>query len=301
MDLNNYQLNATYAITALLPGAAAVPIRDFASANAGAAAGGQLAAAITQAQSSADGRARIALISALLNETDWAAGQTAAAPRDYAGQEAQEEAWLTSGQLTFVELARYYVELSAGGDSGWNAGVDYAALVRESAHYDQVQALYRQAGLNLEADLNSLTRGASYTAEPGSLAAMRATSTNTGHLAVPMLDVHTTSDQLVPVEQENAYADKVRAAGDSALLRQAFVARQGHCDFTTAEFVAALDTVNQRAITGHWGDTTDAESLQSAATALNLDGAAFVRYQPAALVVQNPAPGGSPSSLHPGR
>jgi pimeloyl-ACP methyl ester carboxylesterase len=287
VDLNNYQLNAEYAITQLLPGAAGVPIRDFASSSAGGAAAAQLVDAITQAQSDAAGRARIALVAALLNESDWAPGRSAPAPRDYAGQEAQEYAWLTSGQLQFIEVGRYYIELAAGGDSSWNAGVDYAALLRKSAHDDQVRALYRQAGLNLDADLATLTGGAHYTPEGNSLAVMRATSTNTGDLAVPLLDIHTTSDQLVPVEQESAFADKVRDSGDSALLRQAYVARQGHCDFTTAEIVAALDTVNLRAATGHWGATTSAESLQATATALNLDGAAFVPYRPARLLVQS--------------
>lgn len=290
VDLNNYQLNAEYAITTLLPGASGIPIRDYASPDAGAAAATQMVTAITQAQSNASGRARIALASALLNESDWAPGAGAPAPRDYAGQEAQEYTWLTSGQLQFIEFGRYYIELAAGGDSSWNAGLDYAALLRGSAHYEQVRALYRQAGLDLDADLTALTRGAHYTAEPGSLAAMQATSTNSGHLGAPLLDVHTTSDQLVPVEQESAFAQKVRAAGDSALLRQAFVARQGHCNFTTAEIVAALDTVNQRAADGHWGASTSAANLQAAATALNLDGAAFVRYRPARLLVQNPEP-----------
>lgn len=290
VDLNNYQLNAEYAITQLLPGAAGVPIRDFATPAAGGAAAAQLVTAITQGQSSAAGRARIALVSALLNESDWAPGQSAPAPRDYAGQEAQEYDWLTSGQLQFIEVGRYYIELAAGGDSSWNAGVDYRALLRESAHDDQVRALYRQAGLSLDADLAALTRGAHYTAEGDSLAAMRATSVNTGRLAVPLLDIHTTSDQLVPVEQEAAFAGRVRAAGDSALLRQAYVSRQGHCDFTTAEIVAALDTVNLRVTTGRWGASTSAASLQAAATALNLDGAAFVRYRPAALLAQNSAP-----------
>jgi pimeloyl-ACP methyl ester carboxylesterase len=289
VDLNNYQLNAEYALTTLLPGASGIPIRDFASPTDGAAAAGQMVTAVTAAQSTAAGRARIALVGALLNEADWAAGEAAPAPRDYAGQEAQEESWMTTGgQLGFIEFGRYYIELSAGGDSSWNAGVDYARLVRGSAHYDQVKALYKQAGLNLDADLKTLTKGADYTAEPGSLAAMERTSTNTGRLAVPLLDIHTTSDQLVPVEQESAFADKVRAAGDSALLRQAYVARQGHCNFTTAEIVAALDTVNARISSGHWGDTTGATHLESAASALGLDGAAFVTFRPADLAVQRP-------------
>jgi pimeloyl-ACP methyl ester carboxylesterase len=291
VDLNNYQLNAEYAITQLLPGAADIPIRDFASPGAGAAAAAQLSAAVTAAQGTAAGQARIALVGALLNEADWAPGNAPPAPRDYSGQEAQEEDWMTTGgQLTFIEFGRYYIESAAGGDSSWNAGVDYGRLIRGSAHYDQVKALYKAAGLNLDADLDALTANAHYTAEPGSLAAMQATSTNTGELAVPLLDIHTTSDQLVPVEQESAFADKVREAGKSSLLRQAYVAAQGHCTFTDAEVVAALDTVDQRMNTGHWGDSASAADLQAAATALNLDGAAFTDFRNSDLVVQNPSP-----------
>jgi hypothetical protein len=105
-----------------------------------------------------------------------------------------------------------------------------------------------------------------------------------------MLDIHTTSDQLVPVQQENAFAQKAAEAGASSLLRQAYVSRQGHCNFTTAEAVAALDTVNERAATGSWGDTTSATALEAKADALNLDGAAFANFRPGPLVTQNTDP-----------
>ena len=52
VDLNNYQLNAEYAMTELLPGAAGVQIRDFASMAAGSAAGTELSTAVASAQSS---------------------------------------------------------------------------------------------------------------------------------------------------------------------------------------------------------------------------------------------------------
>ncbi|HET9172961.1 MAG TPA: alpha/beta hydrolase [Actinospica sp.] len=287
VNLNNYQLNAEYAITQLIPGASGVRIRDYSSPADGSAAAATMSTAITAAQSTAAGQARIALVGALLNETDWAAGEAAPAPHDYAGQEAQEEQWMTTGgQLGFIEFGRYYIEQAAGGDSGWNLGVNYAALLRGSVHFQQVAALYQAAGLNLSADLAALDRNESYAPEGGSLASMEQSSTNTGRLAVPLLDIHTTSDQLVPVEQESAYAEKVAEAGDSALLRQAYVSRQGHCDFTAAEIVAALDTVNQRAATGTWGDTTSAASLEARADALGLDGAAYVPFRPGRLVTQ---------------
>jgi pimeloyl-ACP methyl ester carboxylesterase len=288
INLSNYQLNAEYAITKLIPGASGVQLRDYSSPAAGSAAAATMSTAITTAQSTAAGQARIALVGALLNETDWAANETAPAPHDYAGQESQEEQWMTSGgQLAFIEFGRYYIEQAAGGDSSWNVGVNYAALLRESAHSQQVAALYKAAGLNLNADLQSLDRSESDLPEGDSLASLEHSSTNTGHLSVPMLDIHTTSDQLVPVEQESAYAQKVAEAGDSALLRQAYVSRQGHCNFTTAEVVAALDTVNQRAATGTWGDSTSAASLEASANALNLDGAAYVDFRPGQLVTQD--------------
>jgi dienelactone hydrolase len=282
--LNDYQLNGEYALTKLLPGAAGVQIRDYTSAGQGAAAGSALAGAVTKAQATPSGRARIALAAALLNETDWATGT--AAPRDYAGQEAQEEQTLVSGQLVFIESGRYAIEQSAGGDSGSNIGVDYARLIRRSRYYHQIRALYRKAGLSLDTDLTTLTRGAHYRSEGSSLPTMERTSTNSGRLPVPELDVHTISDQLVPVEQENAYALRVRAAGDAAKLRQSYVAAIGHCNFTDAEYVAAIDTVAKRITTGRWGFSTTPAALNAAADSLGpaLGGGAFVHYRPSTLV-----------------
>jgi hypothetical protein len=149
VDLNNYQLNAEYAMTELLPGAAGVQIRDFASMAAGTNAGTELGTAVASAQSTASGRARIALSAALLNETDWTTGAAPPAAGDYAGQELQEEEMLTSGQLPFIESGRYMISLAEGGDSGYNIGVNYGALIRQSPYYRQIKALYKAAGLNL--------------------------------------------------------------------------------------------------------------------------------------------------------
>ena len=65
-----------------------------------------------------------------------------------------------------------------------------------------------------------------------------------------------------------AYAQAVRAAGDAGLLRQAFVHRAGHCTFTPAERIAALQALVHRVETGAWADATAPERLNPAATAL---------------------------------
>lgn len=282
-DLDNYQLDAEYTLASLFDPADVDRLVGFSSPDEANALAGRLTAAVTAAQQTPSGRARIALAGAYLNLADWAPGQTAPAARDYEGQEAQQYEWIAQGLLYFLVPARLSVEQSAGGNTSWNTGVDYAALLRRSAHARQVTTLYRKAGLDLRADLAKLTRGAHTAADPAAVSDLNRTSTAGQGLAVPLLDVHTIADQLVPVEQEAAFAQRVRRAGDSAELRQAYVARQGHCNFTTAEIVASLHALEHRLDTGHWGDAATPERLQRSAEGLGLDGAAFVRYRPDAL------------------
>ena len=286
VDLTDYHLNGEYALKKLIPGAFLVPLRDYSSIVEGAAAGTALQTAVALAQGTAAGRARIALAAALLNETDWASGAAPPAPADFLGQEQQEEQTLTGGQLAFLTASEYSIEQAVGGDPGSNAGVDYGALLRSSPYYDQIKALYTQAGLSLDADVATLNKGATYTSEGDSLRNTQLTSINTGSLPVPELDIHTIADELVPVQEENAYAQRVQAAGDSANLRQAYVSAIGHCNFTAADVVAAVDTVVVRVQNGSWGQT-DAGSLNATADALSgLGGGNFLDYQPTQLVVQ---------------
>lgn len=289
VDLNNFQLNAEYAMTRLLPGASGVQIRDYASMADGSAAGGELTDAVTAAQSTAVGRARIAIAAALLNESDWTTGDSAPAPNDYLGQEVQEEEMLTSGQLPFIESGRYMISLAEGGDSGYNIGVDYGALIRNSPYYAQIKALYKAAGLNLDADIANLDRHETYAPEGNSLARTQATSVNTGHLDVPELDVHTVTDQLAPVQFEGTYAQRVAEEGDANLLRQVYVKAVGHCNFTDADMVAAIDSMTTVVKQHHWTPEVSTDGLNAAANALapSLGGGDFTPYRPTTLDVQN--------------
>ena len=97
--------------------------------------------------------------------------------------------------------------------------------------------------------------------------------------------MHTLYDQLAPVEFENQYARQVRAAGDQQLLRQAYVARRGHCAFTPGEILAALRAVEHRAATGRWDRAATTRHLQATAVALGLGGTpAFVDFRPGPFV-----------------
>ena len=88
-----------------------------------------------------------------------------------------------------------------------------------------------------------------------------------GQISVPVLTLHTTADEANSVEHAQAYADVVANASNSPLLRQIFVHRAGHCNFTEAETIAALQTLIQRLDTGSWQDL-DPEDLNTAAKKL---------------------------------
>jgi hypothetical protein len=278
LNLNDYQLDGEYAVAHLL---SAQPIKlvDYRNDAEATEAVDALNQATTAGQQTASGRARIALVAALANVPTWFAGPTAPAAHDYAAQELQQELTLVGPGWARYAGARPQIELAAGGNSSATAGVNFAAVLNSSTHARQVRALYRTAGLNLNADLASLTRHADIHADPKAVATLAHTSTPSGHLAVPELNIHTTSDQLVPVEQENWYARQVARAGSARLLRQAYVNGTGHCAFQPAETIAALHAVEHRIRTGRWDDATQPGALNAAAAALHLPGNGPARYE----------------------
>ncbi|MGW6137921.1 alpha/beta hydrolase [Streptomyces sp. NPDC055140] len=282
-DLDTYQLNAEYALARLLLPGQDVRLTGFADAAEASATADRLTAAVTSAQDTAEGRARIALAAAYLNLPVWSSGARPPAPHDAQAQEKQQYGWLAQGLLAFVEGGRYAMEQSVGGNNSGNAGADYATLLAHSEHAPQVRELYRAAGLDLRADLDVLAAGPRTVADPAAVAAARRTSSAGQGLGVPLLDVHTVADNLVPVEQEDAFADRVRAAGDGPLLRQAYVARPGHCTFTAGETVAAVHAIDRRAALERWDGAERPEALQRAALGLRLGDAAYVPYRPGEL------------------
>ncbi|MGZ4191743.1 MAG: alpha/beta hydrolase [Solirubrobacteraceae bacterium] len=281
IQLNNYQLDGEYAIDKLLAGNAAKLV-NYTSQGDAVNAAVTLNTAATQAQNTPEGRARLALAMALMNVTTWAPGQSMPGVYDYVTQEQEQynEEFVSNPVMIFIETGRQQIELAAGGNGGWDAGVNFAKLLSHSSYYAEVHALYQAAGLSLRDDLKTLTQGANIRASDRAIRWLEQTSVPTGHLQVPELDLHTISDQLVPVQQENYYHGLVRRAGDRDLLRQDFVARQEHCNFTPAELVAGVQAVQHRVSAGSWDSVALPSSLQAAATGLNLGGAAFTPFWP---------------------
>jgi len=167
--------------------------------------------------------------------------------------------------------------------SASTSGTDFARLFASSPYRQGVTALYRAAGLNLNADLAALTAHAAIKADPAALQRLKATSDPTGKLAVPELDLHTIGDNLVPVQNEYNYGQLVNRAGSGSLLRQAYTDSYGHCNFSVSEQMAGLQALLQRVTTGQWGDLATPEGLGKMADALHLGPAHFTAYSPGPL------------------
>ncbi|MEV6489547.1 hypothetical protein AB0M20_13115 [Actinoplanes sp. NPDC051633] len=281
--LGNYQLDAEFAIARLLAPGQSIKLAGYRTVDEAFATTSALVTAVTQGQTSPAGRARVALAAALHHAPAWRPGQAPPARGDHDAIQAGQYEWLRES-LQFTTPARFDIETAVGGQPSWNKGVDYRRLLARSADRETVRALYRKAGLDLNADLDHLSRRAAVTADPAAVGRLFATSVPFGRLQMPVLTVHTTADQLVPVQQENAYRNAVRRSGRSTLLRQAYVARQGHCSFTPAELVAAVQALEHRVSTGRWDDVASAEALQRAALRLNLGDAAYRHFRPGTLL-----------------
>ena len=81
-----------------------------------------------------------------------------------------------------------------------------------------------------------------FMADPAALPALARFATS-GSLTVPLVNLHTTGDPIVPFSQASLYAAKVRQAGASALFTQIDLPRYGHCDFEAPELLSAFATL----------------------------------------------------------
>lgn len=221
------------------------------------------------AQQSPAGKARLALINALYPTSD---AHTPPPPmptyigRQLSEQELARYAFLYS-PLGLAFGVRADMEARAGGNPSFNTGVIYRELFRSSPRSGGIPSLYEQAGLDLDADLQTLADGARITADPQALGYLRRYIVFDGAITRPVLTLHTIGDPAMPVAAEWAYADAVRAAGAGPMLRQVFVDRVGHVVFTPAERLAALAQLAWRIETDRWDD--DGLSLASLNSAAN--------------------------------
>lgn len=211
---------------------------------------------LREAEGSAHGRARLGLAAALGDIPGWYDPTSAEpAPDDYAGRLRNQISWFEEPGFLVYFLARRQVEMQAGGNPSWNTGVDYRKLLSRSINHDEVKALYDEAQVDLDDDLDRLAGQDRIEADPKAVAYLESHIVFTGDLGgVPVLTMHSDGDGLVPPGHERAYAEVVEHAGNESLLRQLYVHRGGHCTFTGAEILTALDLLVERIETGSWSD-----------------------------------------------
>jgi pimeloyl-ACP methyl ester carboxylesterase len=220
------------------------------------------------AQATAQGRARIALVSALADVPGWYdPSSQQPAPNNYTAQQSNQYEWLANAGIPFAFYYRSELETRAGGNPSFNTGVNYKHQLMQSPDYQEVQALYVAAGLSLNADLATLNAAQRISPDPDALTYLSDNIIFNGQLTVPVISLHTTGDGLVPVEDEKAYATVVREAGESLLEKDTFVNRAGHCEFTSAEIITVFQNLQERINTGQWQNLTSSK-LNGEATGL---------------------------------
>ena len=250
--------------------------------------------AVAQAQQTAAGRARLALAAALADTPGWFTPTSPEpAATDYAAQEANQFLWESQVTFPFVFAFRADLEAKAGGNPSWNTGVNYVADLAKSVDAKEVKALYAGAGLSLSQDLKTLNSSPRVSSDPNATAWLERNISFDGQIQVPVLTMHTTGDGLVVPENEQAYRSVVDRNGHASLLRQVFVNRAGHCAFTPAETITAVQTLENRLATGQWNVPSPAAMNAQAAnlgSAYNIfsvnnkvvpTAPAFISYTPA--------------------
>jgi Prolyl oligopeptidase family len=237
---------------------------------------------LAAAQSTPQGRARLALAAALGDLPGWyTTGTAQPAPTDFTTQENNQFLWFQNPDSLFSFSLRSELEARAGGNPSWNTGVDYFRQLDRSVNRDEVRALYQQTGLDLEQDLRALNSAPRIAADRASVAYLEKYIIFNGQIHIPVLTMHTIGDGLVLPEDEQAYASVVRSAGNGRFLREAFVQRAGHCAFTSSELVSTFQTLVHRIDAGLWDETTTPAAMNATAAANGLGiPSAFVQFRP---------------------
>src|SRR5258707_5546770 len=150
------------------------------------------------AQATPQGRARIALSGALGDLPGWFTPLSPEpAPDDSAGQEMNQFLWDQQVDFPFAFAFRAELEFRAQGNVSWNTGVDYRKQLEHSASRNEVVALYEQAGLSLDADLDALEDTVRISPDRHAIEYLEKNIVYNGDIHIPVLTLHTTGDGLV--------------------------------------------------------------------------------------------------------
>ncbi|MEG3087061.1 alpha/beta hydrolase [Sphingomonas sp. PB4P5] len=217
----------------------------------------RVGAAVERAMQTPEGRARTVLAGILGGIPGWtSADKPEPAVDDYDAQADEIGRSFARG----IFLPRQDQEQRSGGTFSWNTGVDYRVQLARSGRRALVEALYRKAGLDLDADLARLDRGERVAAKPAAVDYMIRHYTPNARPTVPLLAVQMIGDGLTSPSLQRGYGEAARGRN----VKSAYVHGAGHCTFTPAATLASIRYLDARLALGRWGTAP----------------ATFVRYTP---------------------
>lgn len=201
--------------------------------------------AVAKAGEAVGGRARTVLAGVLGSIPGWTSVDTSEpAAADYDAQAGEIARSFARG----IFLPRQDQERRAGGVFSWNTAVNYRAQLARSGRRPLIEALYRKAGLDLDADITRLERGARVAATPGAVEYMMRHYTPDARPKVPLLAVQMIGDGLTSPSMQRGYAEAARGRD----VKSAYVRGAGHCTFTPATTLASIRYLDARLARGRW-------------------------------------------------
>ncbi|MBL0419072.1 hypothetical protein JI739_01810 [Ramlibacter sp. AW1] len=289
VPLMNQMLDGWFVLQKLI--APELQITHFTDLAAVPALAVQWRAALTAAQATPIGRARIALAATIGQWPAWSS--PAYAPPSPQDLEALQQAMFDTailnagqpgGQSRFMSEHAGGVPPASPRQLSWNTGVDYAKLFLqgENAYTRSVRELYRRAQADVADDLAVLDTSSRVQADPSAIAFWSEPGrTVHGTPQVPVLRFHTTGDNIVPPQIIDSYEQKMRAQQTHPrLYARTLVQAPGHCTFGAAESAAAMETLLQRIETGKWPSTRPADMNALATSLIPGSQPRFVEFRP---------------------
>jgi pimeloyl-ACP methyl ester carboxylesterase len=283
--LANMRLDLTFTLKALLDPADQLPLVPTEGTTA--AATQVWVAALTAAQQTAEGRARIALAGVLSQWPAWGSQFNPPSLRPDQQNPAAVQAALV--RATVDGLRRALTQRpqwdNPAGFMSWTAGIDYKQFYANADphHKKIVRDMYALAGLHvvqdIEADLNRINAAPRVAGTEDSIDYWRSRS-HTGLIGIPMLHISNIGDAGTPAANMSGYEELVRRVGGGArnlLYRQAFIDAAGHCTFNSAEMMAAVETMVRRIENGKWDNLASPNEMNAVGRTFGLGEPRYIR------------------------
>jgi len=241
--------------------------------------------ALTAAQATPEGRARIALAFALGQWPAWVSDDVPKPALDDvpALQRSMFAATLRNAANPGGEARVMFENAANGQQLSDNTNVDYTALFEAANPFlrTAVRRLYEDAAVSLNEDLARINAAPRIAAAPHAIEFWSARGRTTRGLpAIPVLRLHMIGDYQIPPSLVEGYEALVRTNGREDLFRSAYVDATGHCNFTAAESTAAIQTVLDRVRQGSWPDTSPGAMNERAAELRTGTEPRFIDYGP---------------------